>query len=150
KNKSSVKSTNTVSNKSYKPIALNPINKNWPTVSKLASSSHKTLDSSVNDNKSILSSLDAQLKTKTVDINLNTTRQFLRLVNEGYTKMKASELLAKSLDKGPWHARRIRTWANQWKNNKELTKSKHDKHAEIVPVTQDETTLYANDGVKQY
>ncbi|CAG8438770.1 2010_t:CDS:2 [Scutellospora calospora] len=101
KNKSSIKLTNKTSNKSYKPIALNSINKNWPTVLKLASSSYKNPDSSVNDDKSILLSLDTQLKTKIVNINLNTTRQFLHLVNEEYTKMKTSELLAKSLDKGP-------------------------------------------------
>ncbi|CAG8530836.1 20604_t:CDS:2 [Dentiscutata erythropus] len=97
KNKSSVKSTNATSNK------------NQPTVSKLASSSNKTLDSCVNDDNSILLSLDVQLKTKTIDININTTRQFLHLVNQEYTKMKASELLTKSLNKGPWHTRCIRT-----------------------------------------
>ncbi|CAG8806268.1 10702_t:CDS:1 [Dentiscutata erythropus] len=117
--------TNTTSNKNHEPIVLNSINKNWPTVSSLL---NKALDSSVNDDNSKLLSLDAQLKTKTVNINLNTTRQFLHLVNQGYTKMKASELLAKSLGKGPWHARRIHTWANQWKNNKELIKSKRGQH----------------------
>ncbi|CAG8784557.1 18738_t:CDS:1, partial [Dentiscutata erythropus] len=90
--------------KYYKPIALNPINKNWPTVSKLAFLLNKTLDTSVNNSNSKLSSLDTQLKTKTINIDLNTTRQFLYFVNQGYIKMKASELLAKSLGKGPWHA----------------------------------------------
>ncbi|CAG8443651.1 8969_t:CDS:2, partial [Scutellospora calospora] len=97
KNKSSsqhVKSTNTASYKYYKPIALDPINQNRPT-------------------------------KETVNLRLNTTRQFLHLVqDQGYTKMETSNLLAKSLGKGSWHAWCIRTWANQWKNCKELIKSK--------------------------
>ncbi|CAG8806753.1 10535_t:CDS:1, partial [Dentiscutata erythropus] len=125
KNKSSsqhVKSTNAAFNE---PIVLDPINQNRPTVD---SSSNKTLDSSASNDNSILSSLNAQLKTETVDLRFNTTRQFLHLVQKGYTKMGASSLLAKSLGKGPWHARCIRAWANQWKNYKELIKSKRGRH----------------------
>ncbi|CAG8650367.1 822_t:CDS:1, partial [Cetraspora pellucida] len=50
---------------------LDPINQNRLTVD---SSSNKTLDSSASNDNSILSSLNAQLKTETVDLHLNTTR----------------------------------------------------------------------------
>ncbi|CAG8762305.1 27165_t:CDS:2, partial [Dentiscutata erythropus] len=125
KNKSSshhVKSTNAASNES---IVLDNINQNQPTVD---SSSNKTFDSSASNDNSILSSLNAQLKTETVDLRLNTTRQFLHLVQKGRTKMEASSLLAESLGKGPWYAWCIRAWANQWKNCKELIKSKRGRH----------------------
>ncbi|CAG8802015.1 24869_t:CDS:2, partial [Dentiscutata erythropus] len=75
--------------------------------------------SASNDN-SILLSLNAQLRMRSVDLCLNTTRQYLNLVQKGHTKMGVSSLLAKSLGKGPWHARCIHVWANQWKNSKEL------------------------------
>ncbi|CAG8584500.1 27031_t:CDS:2 [Dentiscutata erythropus] len=98
KNKSSshhVKSTNAASNE---PIVLDNINQNQPTVD---SSSNKTFDSSASNDNSILSSLNAQLKTETVNLHLNTTRQFLHLVQKERTKMEASSLLAESLGKGP-------------------------------------------------
>ncbi|CAG8811659.1 45070_t:CDS:2, partial [Gigaspora margarita] len=40
--------------------------------------------------------------------------QFLHLVKDyGYNKMLASKLLARSINKGLWHARVIHIWANQ-------------------------------------
>ncbi|CAG8479888.1 21061_t:CDS:2 [Cetraspora pellucida] len=59
-------------------------------------------------------------------------RQYLHLVqNQHFMKMDASKLLAESLGKGPWYARLIRTWANQWKNQGKLIKSKHGQHIKI-------------------
>ncbi|CAG8576819.1 14539_t:CDS:2 [Gigaspora margarita] len=56
------------------------------------------------------------------ELPLRTVSQFLYLVKDhGYTKMLASELLARSVNKGPWHARVIRTWANQWLSKGEIS-----------------------------
>ncbi|CAG8771151.1 16965_t:CDS:2, partial [Dentiscutata erythropus] len=117
------------------------------------------LNSSVNDDNSKLLSLNAQLKTKTIDINLNTTRQFLHLMNQRYAKMKASKLLAKSLGKGPWHAQlmlAILCPLLEFYECEDVVEYKNDflqemsSEAEIISVTQDEATLYANNSVKQY
>ncbi|CAG8799222.1 20183_t:CDS:1, partial [Dentiscutata erythropus] len=109
---------NASSHKNNKPIILDSINKNQPTVDS------SSLDSSASSDNSILSSLNAQLRMGSVDLCLNTTRQYLNLVQKGHTKMGASSLLSKSLGKSPWHAQYIHAWANQWKNSKELVKSK--------------------------
>ncbi|CAG8796481.1 25131_t:CDS:2, partial [Dentiscutata erythropus] len=102
-----VESANASSHKNNEPIILDLINKNRPTVDSLS------LDSSASNDNFILSSLNAQLRTGLVDLCLNTTRQYLNLIQKEHTKMGVSSLLAKSLGKGPWHARCIRAWANQ-------------------------------------
>ncbi|CAG8782354.1 6293_t:CDS:1, partial [Dentiscutata erythropus] len=87
--------------KNNESIILDPINKNRLTVDS------SSLDSSASNDNSILLSLNTQLRTGSIDLHLNTTRQYLNLVQKGHTKMGASSLLAKSLGKGPWHARCI-------------------------------------------
>ncbi|CAG8453770.1 7034_t:CDS:1 [Dentiscutata heterogama] len=101
KNKSSSQHVKSINATFNEPIVLDSINQNRPTVN---SSSNKTLDSSASNDNSILLSLNAQLRIETVDLCLNITRQFLHLVQKGYTKIEASSLLAMSLGKGPWHA----------------------------------------------
>ncbi|CAG8485078.1 5056_t:CDS:2 [Cetraspora pellucida] len=106
-----VELTNAALFKNNEPIAVESINKNQPTVSKPVCLSNKTLHSSAGDDNAI-SSLNAQLGTETVDLRLNTTRQYLHL-----------------------YAGLIRNWANQWKANRKLIMSKHGKHAKIKSLT---------------
>lgn len=61
-------------------------------------------------NKFNLASLDALLAKKPEDVRLRTVSQFLHLVeDQGFSKLSASELLARSVNRGPWHARVIRS-----------------------------------------
>ncbi|CAG8517157.1 7588_t:CDS:2 [Cetraspora pellucida] len=92
-----VELTNTASFKNDESTAVKSINKNQPTVSKSVCLSNKTLHSSTGNNNAI-SSLNAQLGTETVDLHLNTTKQYLYLVkNQWFTKMYVSQLLSESL-----------------------------------------------------
>jgi len=85
-----------------------------------------------NDNEFTLKSLDLLLKKKKDDLRLRTVSQFLHLVqDQGFTKIDASNFLAQSLNKGPWHARLIRSWAIQWLNNGMIISSKCGCHAKI-------------------
>ena len=62
-----------------------------------------TFDSSEDDNKFTLEILDSLLKKKNDDSRLQIVSQFLHLVqDQGFTKMDASNLIAQSLNKGPW------------------------------------------------
>ena len=89
-------------------------------------------DSSDDDNEFTLESLDSLLKKKKDDLRLQTVSQFLHLVRDhGFTKMDASNLLAQSLNKGPWQARLIRSWANQWLKNGIIVTSKRGRHAKV-------------------
>lgn len=92
-----------------------------------------TYDSSDDDeNEFTLESLDSLLKKKKDDVRLRMVSQFLHLVQDhGFTKMDASNLLAQSLNKGPWQARLIRSWANQWLNKGTIITSKRGRHAKI-------------------
>ncbi|CAG8742286.1 333_t:CDS:2 [Cetraspora pellucida] len=109
--------TNVASFKNDESTAVESINKNQPTVLKPVCLSNKTFHSSA--------------RTETVDLHLNTTRQYLHLVkNQQFTKMYASQLLSESL--GKEHAI--------------LPKLPHSVR-KIVPVTYDETPFYANDGM---
>jgi len=85
-----------------------------------------------NDNEFTLESLDLLLKKTKDDLRLRTVSQFLHLVrDQGFTKMDASNFLAQSLNKGPWQARLIRSWANQWLNNGMVITSKRGCHAKV-------------------
>ncbi|RIB17724.1 hypothetical protein C2G38_2087645 [Gigaspora rosea] len=89
----------------------------------------QVIDSSDEDDKFSLETLDSLLKKNPSDNRLRTVSQFLHLVKDhGYTKMLASELLARSVNKGPWHARVIRTWANQWLSKGEISTSLRGCH----------------------
>jgi hypothetical protein len=60
------------------------------------------------NNEFTLASLDALLKKKPEDMRLRTVSQFLHLVqDQGFLKRSANELLAQSINRGPWHARVI-------------------------------------------
>ncbi|CAG8682496.1 14975_t:CDS:2 [Gigaspora margarita] len=92
-----------------------------------------TYDSSDDDDsKFTLESLDLLLKNKSDDLRLRTVSQYLHLVQDrGFGKMDASGFLSQSLGKGPWHARLIRSWTNQWLNKGEIVTSKRGRHAKI-------------------
>src|SRR6266540_1591138 len=65
-------------------------------------------DSSDDDNEFTLESLDSLLKKKKDDLQLQTVSQFLHLVRDyGFTKIDASNLLAQSLNKGPWEENQL-------------------------------------------
>ena len=60
------------------------------------------------DNKFTLASLDTLLKKKPDDVRLRTVSQFLHLVqDQRLSKLPASELLARIVNRGLWHARVI-------------------------------------------
>jgi hypothetical protein len=70
--------------------------------------------------------------SKHVDMRLYTVHQFFRLIeDEGFSKLSASNLLARSLGKGVYHARLIRSWANQWLFKGELAASQRGCHSKI-------------------
>ncbi|CAG8789991.1 23225_t:CDS:2, partial [Dentiscutata erythropus] len=183
KNKSSshhVKSTNAASNE---PIVLDNINQNQPTVD---SSSNKTFDSSASNDNSILSSLNTQLKTETVDLRFNTTRQFLYLVQKGRTNMElsasnksvfgenkfklaipnfiryvssimptfgiTSKIINVVEDRNHFlqEMARLRKQMAQYVGENLDHIIPPELYPKIVLVTQNETTLYANDGMKEY
>jgi hypothetical protein len=75
----------------------------------------KAIDSSDDDdNKFTLVSLDALIKKNSKDVRLRTVSQFLHLIqDQGFLKLSASGLLARSVNRGPWHAQIICSWANQ-------------------------------------
>ncbi|CAG8642466.1 11340_t:CDS:2 [Dentiscutata erythropus] len=165
-----VESANTSSHKNNEPIILDSINKNRPTVDS------SSLDSSASNDNFILSSLNTQLRTGLVDLRLNTTRQYLNLVQKGHTKMGANSLLAKSLEFISHVSSIMPTFEIIYKTtisrltdvvefrNRFLQKIAElrkqmasyedvglncippELYLKIVPVTQDETTLYSNNG----
>src|SRR5437868_10277846 len=82
----------------------------------------EVVNSGNDDSEFTLNSLDTILKEKPDDVRLRVVSQFLHLItNGGFSKLAASELLASSVNKGPWHARVIRSWANQWLSNGQLS-----------------------------
>ena len=90
------------------------------------------VNSGNDDSEFTLNSLDTILKEKPDDVRLRVVSQFLHLItNGGFSKLAASELLASSVNKGPWHARVIRSWANQWLSNGQLSMSRRGHHAKI-------------------
>ncbi|CAJ0647390.1 12577_t:CDS:2 [Entrophospora sp. SA101] len=85
--------------------------------------------STANDinNEYSLPTLEHKIKNeKELDPRLQYTAQYLRLVNSGYKKMDASNIIAQSLNRGTWCARLIRTWGKQYSKNGELIASKQD------------------------
>lgn len=95
-----------------------------------------------NNEEYTLEMLDSLLeKSKHVDIRLHTVSQFLHLVqDQGYTKQYASQLLSTSLKKGLYHARLIRSWANQWLTAGELAESRRGKYTRVKSLIEDEDT----------
>ncbi|CAJ0625471.1 3540_t:CDS:2, partial [Entrophospora sp. SA101] len=69
-----------------------------------------------------LENLEINLKNKSIsDYRLQYVAQYLRLVNNGYAKITASEIISKSINHGLWMARLIRSWAIQYQKNGEIS-----------------------------
>ncbi|CAJ0827983.1 3374_t:CDS:2 [Entrophospora sp. SA101] len=97
--------------------------------------------STANDinNEYSLPTLEHKIKNeKELDPRLQYTAQYLRLVNSGYKKMDASNIIAQSLNRGTWCARLIRTWGKQYSKNGELIASKQGKHQKVKSIIYDE------------
>src|SRR2546423_7783266 len=99
----------------------------------------ETIESSnEKDNSFTLASLDALLK-KNSDVRLQIMSQFLHLIqDQGFSKLSASNLLACSVNRGPWHARVIRSWAKQWSKKGKIITSRHGRHPKIKSLLLDE------------
>src|SRR5207248_11778346 len=72
------------------------------------------------------------------DYRLRYVAQYLRLVENGGSKMEVSKMLAESINHGPWMSRLIRSWASQYKKNGTLVFSKNEKHQKIKSALNDE------------
>ena len=58
--------------------------------------------------------------------------QFLHLVqDQRLSKLPASELLARSVNRGLWHARVIHSWASQWLSKGEIFTLYRGRHSKI-------------------
>jgi transposase len=91
------------------------------------------------NNEYSLPTLEYKIKNeKELDPRLQYTAQYLRLVNSGYKKMDASNIIAQSLNRGTWFARLIRTWGKQYSKNGELIASKQGKHQKVKSIIYDE------------
>ncbi|CAH1770517.1 3590_t:CDS:2, partial [Entrophospora sp. SA101] len=91
------------------------------------------------NNEYSLPTLEHKIKNeKELDPRLQYTAQYLRLVNSGYKKMDASNIIAQSLNRGTWCARLIRTWGKQYSKNGELIASKKGKHQKVKSIIYDE------------
>ncbi|RHZ53889.1 hypothetical protein Glove_433g31 [Diversispora epigaea] len=90
-------------------------------------------NSSDNDNKEfMLASLDALLKKNLDNVRLRTVSQYLHLVQDyRFSKLSASELLARSVNKSLWYTRVIHLWANQWLNKSKIFTSRRGCYAKI-------------------
>ena len=65
--------------------------------------------------------------------------QFLYLIqDQEFSKLSASNLLAHSVNRGPWHARVIRSWAKQWSKKGEIITSRRGRHPKIKSLLLDE------------
>ena len=85
------------------------------------------------DNGFTLEALDAIIKKRPDDVRFRAVSQYLHLVqDQGFSKLSASMLLAQSVNRGPWHACLIRSWANQQLNQGEITMSCRGHHAKIL------------------
>lgn len=110
---------------------------NWFSINN-ASSDYPFESSDEEDNSFTLASLDALLK-KNSDVQLRIVSQFLHLVqDQGFSKLSASDLLARSVNRGPWHARVIRSWAKQWSEEGEIITSRRGRHPKIKSLLLDE------------
>ena len=103
------------------------------------SSDYETIESSdEEDNSFTLASLDVLLK-KNSDVRLQIVSQFLHLIqDQGFSKLSASNLLAHSVNRGPWHAWVIRSWAKQWSKKGEIITSRRGRHPKIKSLLLDE------------
>ena len=99
----------------------------------------ETIESSdEEDNSFTLASLDVLLK-KNSDVRLRIVSQFLHLIqDQEFSKLSASNLLAHSVNRGPWHAQVIRSWAKQWLKKGEIITSRHGRHPKIKSLLLDE------------
>jgi hypothetical protein len=115
---------------------------NWLPVNNASSDYElpfETIESSdEEDNSFTLASLDALLK-KNSDVRLRIVSQFLHLIqDQEFSKLSASDLLARSVNRGPWHARVIRSWAKQWSKRGEIITSRRGRHPKIKSLLLDE------------
>ncbi|CAG8559580.1 10897_t:CDS:2 [Dentiscutata heterogama] len=88
--------------------------------------------------KYTLSELEQKIKNGTQDFRLQYTAQYLRLVESGLTRAQASNTISTSLNRGPWTARLIRTWGNQYTKTGTIQASKRGKHQKIRSLLLDE------------
>ncbi|CAG8802745.1 12434_t:CDS:2, partial [Cetraspora pellucida] len=88
--------------------------------------------------KYTLSELEQKIKNEIQDLRLQYTAQYLRLVKSGLTRAQASNTISTSLNHGPWTARLIRTWGNQYTKTGTIQASKRGKHQKIQSLLLDE------------
>ncbi|CAG8646497.1 15974_t:CDS:2 [Cetraspora pellucida] len=88
--------------------------------------------------KYTLSELEQKIKNEIQDLRLQYTAQYLRLVKSGLTRAQASNTISTSLNHGPWTARLIRTWGNQYTKTGTIQASKRGKHQKIWSLLLDE------------
>ncbi len=96
------------------------------------SGDYETIESSdEEDNSFTLASLNVLLK-KNSDVQLRIVSQFLHLIqDQGFSKLSASNLLAHSVNRGPWHAWVIHSWAKQWSKKGKIITSHCGRHSKI-------------------
>ena len=75
------------------------------------------------------------------DIRLQYVAQYLRLIKNGHSKLSASQLISESINHGPWMARLIRSWANQYLSDGALLVSRRGKHQKVVSILNDEDII---------